>query len=95
MQNNKTHIDLRVAETYSDELAYIVRNKNEYMRLKDTLAFSDFQMYVFLRVPNIVSSYFEHSLQYTRTYMRPYMYDTGWYNRYVNHVLQRKQIWEK
>lgn len=50
-------------------------DKIDYIKLKDTLSFSDFQIYVFLRVQVVTDSYMSHSLQFTRTVLRPYLYD--------------------
>lgn len=72
-----------------------ISDKIQYIKLKDELSFSEFQMYVFLRVPELVDSYSNQTLQYTRTRLRPYLYDMEWYNAYVGHAQEGKEMWKE
>lgn len=72
-----------------------ISDKNEYIRLKDTLTFSEFQMYIFLRVQNCINAYMSRGIQFTRMLITPYVYDMNWYNAYVAHVQAGKEIWKE
>lgn len=96
IEEEEVHTRSALNQEHSNIVYMNITDNVEYIKLKDALSFSEFQMlYVFLRVETIVDSYMSSSLQTTRNLVLPYLCDMEWYNAYIAHVQGGKEVWKQ
>lgn len=72
-----------------------LRTNKDYIDLKEQLHYSDFQMYIFLRVYELITAYDSTTLQAARLEIRKYLMDMDWHNAFIEHVHNNnKLVWQ-
>lgn len=63
--------------------------------MKEALNFSDFQMYIFLRVEELINNFQQYTIVGTRRLMSKYDINMSWHDAFIKHVQGGKVVWKE
>lgn len=70
-------------------------DKKDFIDLKEALSFSDFQMFIFLRVYELIKAYEAHTIVSTRRLITKYDMNMEWHDAFIEHVQGGKEVWKQ